>query len=149
MLYKHFSCKQALFTAVLEQVNGIIESGFDSALTKPGNLVVNLHESLPGIIGDPSYVEALQLRKLAVTIVDEPEVRAILKRLQARHERRVRDAVERGKAEGTIRPDVNAHDVAWTWTGLMMAGCYREALESGGFAAMLPTVEAFIDGLRS
>ena len=148
MLYKHFVGKHALFVAVLEHVSGIVEDGFDRVLSAPGDLLVNLREFLPQVMHDPAYVESLQLRKLAVTLVHEPSVHQMLLELQERHETRVGQAIERAKAAGLVRADVRAEDVAWTWTGLMLAGCYREALAPGGFAEMLPTVEDFIDRLR-
>lgn len=148
MLYKHFAGKHELFTAALREVSGIIESGFDDVIMAPGNLLDAWLAFLPVTMCDPAYVEMLQLRKLAVTIVDKPEVHDLLAALQARHIARVRIAIERAKAEGVVRMDVDADHVAWTWTGLMLAGCYRESLEPGGFAAMLPMVEAFVDGLR-
>lgn len=148
MLYKHFVGKHALFVAVLEHVSGIVEDGFDRVLAAPGDLLVNLREFLPLVMHDPAYVESLQLRKLAVTLAHEPAVHQMLTDLQDRHEARVCMAIDRAKAEGLVREDVEAADVAWTWTGLMMAGCYREALAPGGFAAMLPTVEDFIERLR-
>jgi AcrR family transcriptional regulator len=148
MLYKHFVGKHALFVAVLEHVSGIIEEGFDRVLNAPGDLLDNLRGFLPLVMDDPAYVESLQLRKLAVTLVHEPAVHGMLLDLQQRHEARVHHAIERAQAEGLVREDVRAEDVAWTWTGLMLAGCYREALGPGGFAAMLPTVEDFIERLR-
>lgn len=148
MLYKHFVGKQALFVAVLEHVSGQIENGFDEVLQRPGDLLVNLREFLPVVMHDPTYVESLQLRKLAVTLVHEPRVHQLLSEMQDRHVERVGAAIERAKAQQLVREDVDPEDVAWTWTGLMLAGCYREAIRPGGFAAMLPTVDHFIERLR-
>lgn len=147
MLYKHFVGKQALFSAVLAEVSTVIEQGFDDVIAAPGDLLERLLAFLPKIMHDPGYVEMLQLRKLAITIVQEPTVHELLSSLQARHVERVADAIERAKEQGHVRDDVDADHVAWAWTGFMLAGCYREALEPGGFAAMLPHIEAFIRGL--
>jgi AcrR family transcriptional regulator len=147
MLYKHFAGKQALFTAVLEQVATVIESGFDTVLSEPGDVLAAIRSYLPKIMLDPGYVEMLQLRKLAITIVHEPTVHGLLSALQDRHVTRVREAINEAKRLGHVREDVDPDDVAWAWTGWMLAGCYREALEPGGFAAMLPHVEAYIDSL--
>jgi AcrR family transcriptional regulator len=149
MLYKHFVGKHALFLAVLEHVTALVETGFDEVLSASGDLLENLRNFLPSVMAEPAYVEALQLRKLAVTLVHEPTVHTMLMEIQDRHRARVGAAIERAKGEGLVRADVRADDVAWTWTGLMLAGCYREALEPGGFAAMLPTVEFFIERLRN
>lgn len=148
MLYKHFVGKHALFVAVLEHVSQHVEQRFDEVLQAPGDLLANLRGFLPDALSDPAYVESLQLRKLAVTLVHEPAVHDLLAELQVRHQQRVAAAIDRAKRRGLVRQDVRAEDVAWTWTGLMLAGCYREALMPGGFAAMLPTVEDFIEHLR-
>jgi AcrR family transcriptional regulator len=147
MLYKHFAGKQALFTAVLEQVSAVIEDGFDAVLRTPGDLLASLRSFLPTIMHDPGYVEMLQLRKLAITIVHEPTVHELLRALQDRHVARVRRAIDQAKEQGHVRADVDPEHVAWAWSGWMLAGCYREALEPGGFAAMLPHVEAYITSL--
>ncbi|MCW2928151.1 MAG: TetR family transcriptional regulator [Thermoleophilia bacterium] len=147
MLYKHFAGKQALFTAVLELVAGTIERAFDEMLDAPGNLIDHWNERLPTVMADPAYVEMLQLRTLAVTALDEPAVRDLLVQQQDRHRSRVATAIARAKEEGWVREDIESEDVAWGWTGLMLAGCYREALQPGGFAAMLPHVQAFVDSL--
>jgi AcrR family transcriptional regulator len=144
MLYKHFTGKQALFTAVLDEVSSVIEAGFDQVLQLEGNLIEHLLEFLPKIMDDPGYVEMLQLRKLAITIVQEPAVHGLLSSLQDRHVERVRVAIDRAKADGHVREDVDPEHVAWAWNGFMLAGCYREALEPGGFAAMLPHVHAYV-----
>lgn len=148
MLYKHFAGKHALFTAVLERVSTSIEEEFDAVLASEGDVVQRLLDALPRMMGDSNYVEMLQLRKLAITIADEPAIHEALSGIQQRHVQRVRGAVMRAKAGGFMRADVDAERVAWSWTGMMLAGCYREALEPGGFAAMLPHVEAFIQELR-
>lgn len=148
MLYKHFSGKQALFTAVLELVSSTIEAAFDEMLNAPGDLLEHWNEQLPAVMGDPAYVEMLQLRTLAVTALAEPVVRDLLIRQQERHRARVAQAIDRAHHEGHVREDIDPEDVAWGWTGLMLAGCYREALEPGGFAAMLPHVQAFVRSLR-
>lgn len=148
MLYKHFAGKRALFMAVLLHVDGPIEEGFDAVLAADGNLLDNLAGYLPAAMQDPAFVESLQLRKLALTLVQLPEVHDALVGQQDRHREHVDRAVTRAKAQGHMRESIVAEDVAWTWTGLMLAGCYREALGAGGFASMLPTVEAFIERLR-
>lgn len=148
MLYKHFAGKQALFTAVLELVSSHIEAGFDEMLDAPGDLLEHWDQQLPELMRDPLYVEMLQLRTLAVTALDEPAVRELLVLQQERHRSRVAHAIDRAKREGHVREDVESEDVAWGWTGLMLAGCYREALRPGGFESMLPHVQAFIRSLR-
>ncbi|MCW2923474.1 MAG: TetR family transcriptional regulator, partial [Thermoleophilia bacterium] len=148
MLYKHFAGKQALFTAVLEEASAAIETAFDTMLADDGNFMDEWANFLPGVMADPQYVEFMRLRKLAVTIAHEPSVRDTLETMNARHLERVRFAIERGIARGTVRPDIDPEYVAWTWTGLMLAGCLHEVLEPGGFSAMTPHVLTFLSSLR-
>jgi len=149
MLYKHFASKQALFAAALEYVTSTIEGNFDGLFSRGNNLLDNLDQYLPGLMQDPAYVEMMQLRKLAVTMIDEPSVRETLEGIQSRHLARMAEAVEIGNRQGAFRPGVDASYIAWMWTGMMLAGCFRESLDPGGFADMLPHIETFIDGLRA
>lgn len=148
MLYKHFAGKHALFAAVLEQATAQLDAGFDALFALPGDLFEHWSEHLPKIMRDPVYAQMMQLRMLAVTIVDEPEVRQTLGRLQARHIARVGLALERAVRDGYARADVDAEYVAWMWTGLMSAACFRSAIEPDGFANLLPATQAFIETLR-
>src|SRR5690606_1541620 len=97
---------------------------------------------------DPRYIEMMQFRKLAVTCVDIPEIHMALVDITVRHRERVRSGVERAREQGHIRSDVDIDYVAWMWTGITLAGCYREALFPGGFTEMIPIAEGFIDSLR-
>jgi hypothetical protein len=126
-----------------------IERQFDALFDAPGDLLEHWSASLPLIMADPEYVEVMQLRKLAVINADIEGVRPALDAIQQRHLQRVSDGLARAKAEGHVRDDVDPAYVAWMWQGIVFAGCYREALESGGFHAMLPFAERFIDDLRS
>ncbi|MCW2955268.1 MAG: TetR/AcrR family transcriptional regulator [Thermoleophilia bacterium] len=148
MLYKHFASKQALFAAALEAASFRIEAQWDTLFAAPGNLLDNWNATLPRIMNDPSYVEMMQLRKLAVTLVDNDDIRATLDGMQRRLEERVDGALLRGKGEGWLREEVTSEYVSWMWLGILWAGCLREATEPHGFAKMLPIAQTFIEGLR-
>lgn len=148
MLYKHFTGKQALFAAVLQQVSGAMEQQIDAVLSRPGDPLSNWLAFLPEAMDSELYAEMVGLRKLAVTIVEEPQ---ILEQLQAGTERlhaRVRRAVERCHELGTIRQDVDSEYVAWMWLGITLAASYRNAIDApGGFAGMRPHAERFLRSL--
>lgn len=148
MLYKHFAGKQALFAATLEDVSDAIEASFDERIEEPGNLLDNLQSYLPRIMCDPIYVESLQLRMLAITVVDEPDIRASLNGIRERFEQRVDTAIRRQIEQGYVRADVDPLAVSWAWTGIMLSGCYRHALEPDGFQKMLPYLLDLLDSLR-
>jgi AcrR family transcriptional regulator len=148
MLYKHFASKAVLFAAVLEETSTQVERRFDELIAAPGNLLDTWHEALPGIMRDPRYALMMRFRQLAISMVDHPEVRGALLGMHQRHLERVGRALERGRAEGAVRADVDAEYVAWVWHGIMQAASTREALEAGGFGRMLPHALRFVDGLR-
>ncbi len=148
MLYKHFSGKQHLFTASLEEVGGTVEAEFHRLADQPGTVYDVIQALLPQLMSSPQYLEMLRLRKLAVAIADQPAVGDSLRRHNERHLDRTRTMLDRGKAEGIVRPEVEAEYVAWMWNGLMLAGCFRESIEPGGFMAMLPHVSTFLESLR-
>lgn len=148
MLYKHFSGKQSLFAATLEDVASVVEDQFDRLFDMPGNLFENLNERLPAIMGDAAYAQMMRLRKLAITSVLEPDIHAAMVAMEKRHLARVSRALEKAIADGTARPDADPEYVSWMWTGIVLAACQREALEPNGFVRMLPHALTFIDGLR-
>jgi AcrR family transcriptional regulator len=148
MLYKHFSGKQALFAETLAQVSTFIEAQFDLLFEQPGNMLDNLDAQLPSIFADHAYAEMMQLRKLAITIVTESDVHDALVDIEQRHLQRVSNAVAKSIAAGTARADVEPEYVAWMWTGITLAACQREAMETGGFVHMLPHALAFLASLR-
>ncbi|MCW2950587.1 MAG: TetR/AcrR family transcriptional regulator [Thermoleophilia bacterium] len=148
MLYKHFAGKQALFAETLAEVNSVIERRFDELFGRDGDLVANLYVELPAIMADSAYAEMMQLRKHAITLVDEPPIRVELAAIQDRHMGRVTKALARAAASGTARADIDPEYVAWVWAGIVLAACQREAMEPGGFVQMLPHALTFLDSLR-
>ena len=51
--------------------------------------------------------------------------------------------------QGVVAPGTDAELVAWTWTGITLAACYRDAIEPGTFGAMADVAGRFVDSLRS
>lgn len=148
MLYKHFTGKHAIFAAVLEEGAEQVLGIFDDLAVVDGPFGEELDTFIAAVMSNDGYVEIMQMRKLAITMVDDPEVHATLDRIQQRQMERTEHIVQRAITDGVMRPDVDAEYVSWAWQGLMLAACYREALVPGGFADMLPHVQRFIDSLR-
>ena len=150
MLYKHFVSKQMLFAATLADVNRVMGESIDTILNVPGDPLDAWSAFLPVAMTSDLYAEMVAMRKLAVTVADEPAVCAELQRADARLQSRVRALVDRSIELGSMRPDVNAEYVAWTWLGLLLVASYRQSVEGrGGFAAMLPMAQQFIDSIRA
>jgi AcrR family transcriptional regulator len=147
MLYKHFAGKQALFAAVLQSVSEAMEAQIDAVLGLPGDPIENWLEHLPETMSNPLYAEMVGLRKLAVTLVDEPAIVSSIEQGTDRLHQRVRAAVLRSQELGHLRRDVEPEYVAWVWLGITLVSSYRHALEDGGFAKMLPHAETFLRSL--
>jgi AcrR family transcriptional regulator len=148
MLYKHFAGKQALFAAVLDSVSTIMEETIDEVLGGPGDPLTNWINFLPGAMSSPLYAEMVGLRKLAITLVDEPAVAASLRAGNDRLHRRVALAVGRCQDKNTMRADVDPEYVAWMWLGITLVASYRNALEEGGFQGMASHAQRFLESLR-
>ena len=149
MLYKHFAGKQELFTAVLEHTSIPIEERFDQLLSLPGNMLDNWNAGIPLLYADPQYAETMRLRMLALSAIDDPKVRETLAGINERLAERIRGAIERAQAEGTMHADVDPAYVLWIWIGIQYSSCYREAMAPGTYVEMLPHVQHFIGSLRA
>lgn len=149
MLYKHFAGKQDLFTAVLEHTSQTIEERFDLLLSIPGSIADNWTMGLPLIYSDPAYADTVRLRMLALSAIDDPMVRETLTSINERLLAWIRKAIQRGKDEGSVHPDVDPEYVHAMWIGIQFSSCYREAMVPGTYAEMLPHAERFIDSLRA
>lgn len=144
MLYKHFASKLDLFTAALEDVSAAMESAIDEVL-ESGDPIQRWIEFLPTAMSSPLYAEMVGLRKLAVTICDEPGVRRLLADSMDRLRERVQIAITRGKSLGVVRDDVDPEYVAWMWLGITLTASYRNSVEGdGAFAELLPHAMIFI-----
>jgi len=149
MLYKHFSGKQALFAAVLAEVSTAMEAQVDGVLNQSGDPLAHWLGFLPEAMESDLYAEMVGLRKLAVTLVDQPEICAQLRAGTERLHERVRRVVTRAKEHGSIRADVDPDYVAWMWLGITLVASYRHSMEgSGGFAMMHPHAETFLRSLE-
>ena len=150
MLYKHFSSKQALFAAVLEDAG-----------RRMGERVAAMVDGADDPIGawfqgialraatDPEITELIRLRMLAMSLVDEPDVRAALSRSTTQMRRRMRRVLERARERGQVRDDVDLDAVAWLWFGFTLAGGFAHALDDTLAADMCPRMaRAFVGLLR-
>lgn len=149
MLYKHFAGKQELFTAVLEATSLPIEKRFEELIAAPGRLMENWANGLALIWQDPAYAATMRLRMLALSAVDDPHVLETIQQVYERLMVRLREAIDRGKAEGDIRADVDPEYAFWMWMGIQYASCHHDALRPGSRLEMLPHVHRFIQSIRT
>jgi AcrR family transcriptional regulator len=147
MLYKHFSGKHALFLAALRDSVTRFQTWFDSTIDESLDVREQARGFVVAQMRDPEFHQLLQLRMLAASLADDEDVRATLVELDRATRNRIRSVVERGKQDGGIAADVDPDYVSWTWLGLMLASCYREASEPGTFGEMSRLAETFIESL--
>lgn len=144
MLYKHFAGKQAIFVAALDATNTMFERQFAAMLEPEGSVVELATAYLETIMHDAAFVQMLQMRMLAVSIADQPDVRAVLDQMDATTRESVRSAVERGIEQGVVRVGTDPEYVMAGWQGFMLISCFREMLEAGSFSELLPHARTFI-----
>lgn len=123
-LYKHFRDKRELLIACLERTEARAEAALDTLVHAPDRFI----RLMEIVDTSTDYRQMLQLRMLCSTLPDDVELLAHLRDGTGRLVARFSAGIERGKAEGTVHADVNAHHVAWSWLGISLAACYSMAL---------------------
>ena len=78
VIYKHFASKQALFAAVLEDSALYMRGRFAAAAEGSDDFLDAYARFVRSLSGDTRAAELHRLRYLAVTLTDEPEIRASL-----------------------------------------------------------------------
>ena len=82
MLYRHFASKQALFAAAWSTSQGLMRGQLERALAAdPADPIGGMARAAARTRDDPELPDLLRLRSIAVTVVDEPEIRATLDEL--------------------------------------------------------------------
>jgi AcrR family transcriptional regulator len=138
MIYKHFASKQALFVAVLEECALYMRERFAAAAAGEGDLFDGYLRFVRSLAGDAKVAELSRLRYLAVTLSDEPEIRAGLAAMVAQWQASVRAAVEVAHANGRIRGDIDVASVAMLFFGLAQAAGFMSAIEGEDALASFP-----------
>jgi AcrR family transcriptional regulator len=147
-LYKHFASKQALFAAVLRDATDRMAGRVQDIVARTRDPLTALHTIGELASGDPAVVEIVRLRMLAVTLVDDPDIRDALEGSAERMRRCVTQAIEHGQRTGSVRADVAAESVSWLWLGFSLAAGYRHAID-GSFPSAPAVAGALITMLRA
>jgi len=129
VIYKHFASKQALFAAVLEDCTRVMGDRFAAAIGEGGDLFTAYIRFVRGLMGDPKVAEVARLRYLALTLTNEPEIRAGLSRMMSAWHAGVSTAVEDGRANGRIRADADVASVSMLFMGLGLAAGFVGAID--------------------
>jgi hypothetical protein len=99
--------------------------------------------------GDPDVPEHLRLRSLAVTMIDEPEIRRTLRELHEGFRALLADAARTSQERGHIRADVRPEQVAQLFSCIGFKAAFSCAL--GGpeeLGRLTPAAEALLAVLR-
>lgn len=145
MLYKHFSNKEALFVAVLDEVLEGHARRFDDVLAHPATAPELVDRLLGRVLDDDHHAEGVRLQGLAMSLAEIPEVAERLRRLQRDHERRVALGLEWARAAGfPVRADVDATYIASIWNGTVLAASFQESLDPGSAGATIRHLRRFL-----
>jgi AcrR family transcriptional regulator len=146
IIYKHFASKQALFAAVLEDCTRMMGERFAAAAAEGGDLFTAYLRFVSGLMGDPKVAEVARLRYLAVTLTNEPEIRASLSHMMSSWHSGVSGAVAAGQANGRIRADADVESVSMLFLGLGLAAGFVGAIDGEGALECFPRhVDALVD----
>jgi AcrR family transcriptional regulator len=139
VLYRHFAGKRELFAAVLEHCAATTVAALPDPTTSDDPLG-DMANRAAAIYRDPKWAELSQLRLLAISLADDPEIGAALRRILEKMHATMASAVRRGQELGHARPDVDPDRIAWLWIGLGMGSSVRQALYDDSTLAETPTI---------
>ncbi len=143
MLYKHFAGKLDLFMQALEDSVERAQRAFTTTAAQGSSIVEQTQIFLEQLMGDPSYLELTQLRRIAIT-VDEPRVQAQLVAIEQQVRDRIEVAIRIGMEQGVVRQGIDPDYVSFCWLGFMQAACFREALTPGAFRESARHIAAWL-----
>jgi AcrR family transcriptional regulator len=139
VLYKHFAGKRELFAAVLEHCAATTVAGLPDPTTSDDPLAEMAHRAAY-LYADPKWAELSQLRLLAVSMADDEEIGAALRRVMERVHATIAAAVRRAQALGQARTDVDPDRFAWIWVSISMGSSMRQALYGDATLADTPAI---------
>lgn len=150
MLYKHFASKQELFGAVLVAGGTAIKAQVQGALEGADDPFTRMLAVVQTLIADPAWLQLVRLRSLAVTMADDPAIRAALEAHVRGHRDTVAGAVGASQELGTVRGDVDADAVGWIAVALSLLANYRNAIEGpAGLADMPRIIDTLAHAIRT
>jgi AcrR family transcriptional regulator len=141
MIYKHFASKQALFAAALEDATLELRGRIHEAIEHrpPGEDELTAMANIANrMCDDEVMLDVARLRMLAITLADDPEIRAALDLSLSGMRRRVVGVVRAGQERGELRADADAEVISWLWVGFVLAAAYRYSVEGKDVLHELP-----------
>ena len=150
ILYRHFRSKQALFAAALADGARVVKGRLEEAIALGGDDPFGaLAPAYARLAEDPAVPEVLRMRSLAVTMVDEPEVRATLEELAGGFRRTLAEAVRASQANGHIRADVPPEHVVALFAGIGFLAAFDCAVyDESALPRLAPAAATLVSLLR-
>ena len=149
-LYKYFPSKQAVFAAVLDDATHCISERVAELIRDADDpLVMPLLALAQRAATDELIVEVVRLRMLAVSLVDNPEIRDALERSAETMRNGMVARLAESRARGRVRGDIDLETAAWLWLGLTLAGGFAYALDPEQARELVPRMaDTFVTMLR-
>lgn len=114
LLYRHFASKKAIFSTILAHVGNRILEIWEDAIAGAPDAPTALRRAGEVYLSNlRSHGAEAQLQFRALAEADDPEVRAVLTANHRAYLKFFEGLVERGRAEGTLRADVDPRAVAF------------------------------------
>jgi AcrR family transcriptional regulator len=129
MLYKHFSSKQGLFVAALQQGGKAVKAKVMDAVANTDHPMRAMAEVSSELLTDPRWGELMRMRALAVTMADDPEIAAALRMSMEHHSATTAGVARQAQAQGQVRDDVDAEMIGWLAVAISLLAAYRNALQ--------------------
>jgi AcrR family transcriptional regulator len=155
MLYRHFPSKKALFCELLDRIGRrILEIWAEAVVDAPDALEALRRAGQVYVTNLAEHPAEARLQFQALAESADPEIAEVLR---ANHERYVaffEALLDRGRAEGVVRADVDRRTTAWILDGMGVAFTVRDLLfpeevTAGGRAGNAATIESMIDWLAA
>ena len=98
---------------------------------------------------DELIIEVVRLRMLAVSLVEDEEIRAALARSAQTMRTGMTTRLAASRARGRVRDDIDLDTAAWLWLGMTLAGGFAYALDPLEARELVPQMAAtFVTMLR-
>jgi AcrR family transcriptional regulator len=149
-LYKYFPSKQAVFAAVLDDATRCITVRVAELMRGAEDpLEVPLLAIAQQAATDELIVEVVRLRMLAVSLVEDDEIRAALARSAQTMRSGMVARLAASRTHGRVRDDIDLETAAWLWLGMTLAGGFAYALDPEEARELVPRMAGtFVTMLR-
>ncbi|MGD9694474.1 MAG: TetR/AcrR family transcriptional regulator [Thermoleophilia bacterium] len=150
ILYRHFASKQALLAAVNARMAMRFRDALARAAADAGDdPFAGVVRQLAASVDDPHMPEALRLRSLTVTMVHDPEVKAVIDGVATRFKDVITEAARASQANGHLRDDIPAEEAMRLLGGVSFLAAFECAHHGDeAVARMVGTAQALLTLLR-